>query len=176
MLAITHDCRSAGKFFFAMTSVGPRCRRGLRSSPRPVSMTFARIGLRCQHHIPQVGLSARVLSGRNDLHKCVTSQHASQHDCRLFLRKTAETEMLRSGGSRSDAGWQKDAEAGPWETRGLPDNETHSLVRTTVKRNTVCRTMKHVLRLCYRTTKHLFRSQVPETTGESHPLICYLNR
>ena len=64
----------------------------------------------------------------------------------------------------------------PWDTRGLPDNETHSRVRTTVKRNTVCRTMKHVLRPSYWTMKHLFRSQVPETTGESRPLICYLNR
>ena len=57
----------------------------------------------------------------------------------------------------------------PWDTPEIPDNETHSLVRTTVKRNTVCRTMKHVLGLSYRTTKHLFRSQVPETMGEFHP-------
>ena len=77
--------------------------------------------------------------------------------------------MLRPGGNRGIAGWPKDVETGPWDARRLPDNETHSLVRTTVKRNTVCRTMKHVLRLGYRTTKHLFRSQVPETMGEFHP-------
>ena len=80
-----------------------------------------------------------------------------------------ETEMLRPGGNRGIAGWPKDVETGPWDTRRLPDNETHSLVRSTVKRNTVCRTMKHVLGLSYRTTKHLFRSQVPETMGEFHP-------
>ena len=63
----------------------------------------------------------------------------------------------------------KDGETGSWDTRGLPDNETHSVVRTTVKRNTVCRTMKHVLRPSYRTMKHLFRSHVPVTTGEFGP-------
>ena len=57
----------------------------------------------------------------------------------------------------------------PWDTRGIPDNETPFIIRTTVKRNTVCRTMKHVWRHCYRTMKHLFRSQVLETTGEFRP-------
>ena len=57
----------------------------------------------------------------------------------------------------------------PWDTREIPDNETPFVMRDTVKRNTVCRTMKHVLRHSYRTMKHLFRSQVPETTDEFHP-------
>ena len=57
----------------------------------------------------------------------------------------------------------------PWDTREIPDNETHFVMRDTVKRNMVCRTMKHVLGLSYRTMKHLFRSQVPETTDEFHP-------
>ena len=60
-------------------------------------------------------------------------------------------------------------EISPWDTHGVPDNETRFVIRTTVKRNTVCRTMKHLLRLSYRTMKHLFRSQVPETTGEFRP-------
>lgn len=63
----------------------------------------------------------------------------------------------------------KDGGTSWWDTRGIPDNETHFVVRTTVKRNTVCRTMKHLLGHSYRTMKHLFRSQVPETTGEFHP-------
>ena len=57
----------------------------------------------------------------------------------------------------------------PWDTLEIPDNETHYVIRVTVKRNTVCRTMKHVLGLSYRTMKHLFRSQLPETTGDFHP-------
>ncbi len=36
-------------------------------------------------------------------------------------------------------------ETSPWDTRGIPDNETHFVIRTTVKRNTVYRTMKHGL-------------------------------
>ena len=62
-----------------------------------------------------------------------------------------------------------DGETDPWDTAGIPDNETHFVIRTTVKRNTICRTMKHVLGRIYRTMKHLFRLQVPETTGEFHP-------
>ena len=60
-------------------------------------------------------------------------------------------------------------ETSPWDTYGIPDNETHFVVRTTVKRNTVCRTMKHLSGLSYRTMKHLFRPQVPETIGDFHP-------
>ena len=48
-------------------------------------------------------------------------------------------------------------ETSPWDTRGLPDNETHSAIGITVKRNTVYRTSKHVLRADYRTLKHFFR-------------------
>jgi len=63
----------------------------------------------------------------------------------------------------------EDGESSPWDTRGIPDNETHFIIRTTVKRNTVCRTMKHLVGHRYRTMKHFFRWQVPETTGEFCP-------
>ncbi len=44
------------------------------------------------------------------------SQHAGQHDCRFFLRKQKETEMLRPRGNRGDVGIPQEAESGQWDT------------------------------------------------------------
>ena len=78
MPAIKHDCRSAGKHFLYAhrrpTSVGPRCRRGLRGLPRPECMSSDKFGWRTSTKVAQVRLSAKILSGREDLH---VSQHAS---------------------------------------------------------------------------------------------------
>ncbi len=63
----------------------------------------------------------------------------------------------------------EDGGTSQWDTHGIPDNETHFVIRITVKRNTVCRTMKHPWGHSYRTMKHLFRLQLPETTGDFHP-------
>ena len=46
----------------------------------------------------------------------------------------------------------------PWDTPGIPDNETLLLVRTTVKRNTVYRTMKH----CLPDNETHFEAQLPD--------------
>ena len=77
--------------------------------------------------------------------------------------------MLGLGGIGKTFARSEGCETSPRDTREIPDNETHFVIRTTVKRNTVCRTMKHLLGLSYRTMKHLFRSQLPETTGDFHP-------
>ena len=49
-------------------------------------------------------------------------------------------------------------ETSPWDTRGIPDNETLLLVRTTVKRNTVYWTMKH----CLPDNETPFGAQLPD--------------
>jgi hypothetical protein len=98
-----------------------------------------------------------------------TSQHAGQHDCRFILRKMTEPAMFGLGEIGEAFAEFEGCETSPWDTRGIPDNETLLLVRTTVKRNTVYRTMKHLLGHSYRTMKHLFRSQLPETTGDFYP-------
>lgn len=38
----------------------------------------------------------------------------------------------------------ENGEPGPWDTYGIPDNETHFMIRVTGKRNTDYRTMKHL--------------------------------
>jgi hypothetical protein len=52
----------------------------------------------------------------------------------------------------------EDGGTSPWDTRGIPDNETHFVIRTTVKRNTVYWTMKH----CLPDNETPFGAQLPD--------------
>ena len=83
-------------------SAGPPCRGGFRGSPRPECMRTVRIWPVISEHVAQVGLTAKVLSGRQG-HPFTIGKHFTSKWCSRSIGKCPDHSVWSSTECRSDA-------------------------------------------------------------------------